>query len=204
MLAQVKNNLAAAQPALAFEVVRSEGAAPTLNWLGPVALTADGLLARGRRRGPEAEALARAVAFLGEVLAAGPLPLRDVWARAQGHGLSRRTLGRAKNELGVCSVWVKVEGHPVSCWALHDQELPATPPEDDETSLEPWLAPLREKYPGLTAFPPPGDRIRFSLVLPALRDKVSANATWARSRCLCHHCPNSSASLRISMQVRGD
>jgi AAA domain len=98
--------------------------------------------------GREAEALDRAAAFLAAVLADGPLAVRDVWTAAQAQGLSRRTLGRAKEELGVRSVWIRVEGQPVCHWAISRAE--PTPSEHDETSLEPWLAPLREKYPGPT------------------------------------------------------
>jgi hypothetical protein len=147
VLAQVKNNLAAAQSALAFEVVRPAGAGPTLNWLGPVAVTADALLARPRRHGPEPEALARARDFLAGVLADGPLPLAEVWSRARGLGFSRRTLGRAKDELGVSLIRARQDGHAVSHWALATW---VPPPEDDGTSLELWLAPLRAKYPGPT------------------------------------------------------
>jgi hypothetical protein len=100
--------------------------------------------------GREAEALDRAAAFLAAVLADGPLAVRDVWTAAQAQGLSRRTLGRAKEELGVRSVWIRVEGQPVCHGAISRAEPLPTPSEDDETSLEPWLAPLREKYPGPT------------------------------------------------------
>src|SRR5262249_35665517 len=112
VLAQVKNNLAAPQPSLAFEVAQPAGGPPTLTALGPVALTGDGLLARRhpRRPGPEPQALEVALAFLAEVLAGGPRPVNDVWARAQPVGLSEITLRRAKRELGVRSVWVKEDG----------------------------------------------------------------------------------------------
>ncbi|HZT79763.1 MAG TPA: hypothetical protein VFA26_06065, partial [Gemmataceae bacterium] len=86
-----------------------------------------------------------------ELLADGPLRVSEVWARARADGLSRTTLRRAKKELDVRSVWGSVDGHPVSYWALGDEEpAPAAPAEDDETSLEPWLGPLRRKYPGPT------------------------------------------------------
>jgi hypothetical protein len=151
VLAQVKNNLAAPQPSLAFEVAQPAGGAPTLTWLGPVAALAHGLLARRRQRGPEAVALAGATAFLARVLADGPRPVRVIWALAQQEGHSRRTLRRAKTEVEADLLWADVDGHPVRHWALPGQTAPPpAPAEDDETSLEPWLAPLRERYPGPT------------------------------------------------------
>jgi hypothetical protein len=149
VLAQVKNNIAGRQPSLAFEVSRAEGGAPTLRWLGPVAVTADELQARPRRPGREPEALASATAFLAEALADGPLSVHDIWDRAQGHGLSRRTLGRAKNELGVQLVSVREDGRTVGYWLLPHQEAPsAGPAEDDENSVEPWLEARRRRFPG--------------------------------------------------------
>jgi hypothetical protein len=149
VLAQVKNNLAGRQPSLAFEVSQPDGAAPTLRWLGPVAVTADELQARPRRPGREAEALASATAFLAEVLADGPLSVRDIWDRAQGHGLSRRTLGRAKDEMGVRLMLVREDGRTVGYWLLPQHEAPPVDPAaDDENSVEPWLEAQRRRFPG--------------------------------------------------------
>jgi hypothetical protein len=146
VLAQVKNNLAPPQPSLAFELAQSEGQAATLNWLGPVDATADGLLGRPRRMGREPTALEAATAFLAAALANGPLKVAEVWKRATERGVTRRTLARAKDELDVRSEWVTEEGRPVSYWLLPHQQAPR-PLVDDENSLEPWLAPLREKFP---------------------------------------------------------
>jgi hypothetical protein len=147
VLAQVKNNLSEPQPSLAFEVAHPAGSAPALRWLGPVAVGANELLERAGRRGPEPAALLRARAFLGEVLAGGPLTAGQVRQRAAAEGVAHKTLLRAKREAEVRSVWVREDGHPISYWVLPHQRPPGVPPEDDETSLEPWLAPLRERYP---------------------------------------------------------
>jgi hypothetical protein len=55
VLAQVKNNLAAAQPSLAYRVTAQESSPPTLSWLGAVAWTADQLLAGGACPAPAAQ-----------------------------------------------------------------------------------------------------------------------------------------------------
>jgi len=151
VLAQVKNNLAVPQPSLAFEVVPAEGGAPALNWLGPLPLTADDLLTQGRRRGRQRRERGNAFAFLAQLLAAGPLPVREVWERATQEGLSRATLRRAKGELEIRSQMVTVDGKRVSYWLLPTQQAPAGgSPDEDPNSLEPWLAPLRERYPSPT------------------------------------------------------
>ena len=87
-----------------------------------------------------------AKAFLTDVLADGPLRQRDVWERAEAAGLSEGTLRRAKRKMRVRSIWVKEDGRLVSYWALPHQQ-PAGAAPDDETSLEPWMAPIREMYP---------------------------------------------------------
>jgi hypothetical protein len=147
VLAQVKNNFAGPQPSLAYEVVRPAAGAPTLTWHGPVAVTAQELQARARRRGPTPAARDTATAFLAGVLAGGPLPVRDIWTQARGKGLSPRTLRRAKDELEVRSVWVSRDGRPVSYWLLPGQEPPPAPPGSGEADLEEMLRQLREKYP---------------------------------------------------------
>ena len=54
------------------------------------------------------------------------------------------------------NVRVWLEGRLVSYWLLPGQELPASvPPESIPPDLEPWLAPLREKYPPLTPLDDP-------------------------------------------------
>ncbi|HKI31853.1 MAG TPA: AAA family ATPase [Gemmataceae bacterium] len=124
VLASVKNNLAPPQPSLAFELGREEGAAMALTWVGPVAVTADALLARPRRV-PATPPRDVARAFLKEVLAGGPLTSQDVWQRVREEGLSVSTVRRAKKELGVFSRWLKVDGGVVSYWLLPGQNLPA-------------------------------------------------------------------------------
>jgi hypothetical protein len=149
VLAQLKGNLSAPQPSLAFQVVEPEGGPPTLQWLGPVSATADDLLGRGRPPGREPAALEAAMIFLREALADGPLPVSEVWDRAQVAGVSEGTLKRAKGKLKVRSVYVTEDGRAVSYWLLRQQEdPPADPAEDDENSVEPWLEAQRKRFPG--------------------------------------------------------
>lgn len=145
VLAQLKNNLAPPQPSLAYRVESPAGGPPVLNWLGPVAWTADALL--GARGGAAAAAgpRDRAKEFLEDFLEGGPRLLTEIWPAAQRAGLTERTLRRARDELGVSSSRRFREGRVQSWWLLPGQEPPRGP--DDPPSLEPWLRPLIEKYP---------------------------------------------------------
>jgi hypothetical protein len=125
VLAQVKNNLGPAQPSLAFEVTRPAGGAAVLSWLGPVAVTADALMAPPRRRGRAPDRRDAACEALERILADGPLQSGDVLMRTQEAGMSVRTMERAKKVLGVRSEWAKCEGRQVTYWLLPDQSLPA-------------------------------------------------------------------------------
>jgi hypothetical protein len=150
VLAQVKNNLAPAQPSLAYRVTPHESGPPGLSWLGTTFWTADQLLAcaAGAPRAPQRD---RASDFLHSFLADGPRTSREVWAAAREQDLSERTIERAKKELAIRSKRVWEDGKPVSYWLLEGQTLTNTAPaEDTPPDLEPWLAPLRERYPPST------------------------------------------------------
>ena len=57
-------------------------------------------------------------------------------------------LQRAKQQLDIRTVRLKVDGKHIYYWLLPGQELPdSVPPDAVPPDLEPWLAPLREKYP---------------------------------------------------------
>jgi hypothetical protein len=96
---------------------------------------------------PGQEVLVLSAGPLIEVLANGPVAAREIWQRAEEEGVSLRTLIRAKKLLKVRSERRQVDGRAVNYWSLPEHE-PA--PEDDPNSLEPWLRPLREKYPPST------------------------------------------------------
>jgi hypothetical protein len=151
ILAQTKNNLGAPAPSLAFEVEAAEGAAATLNWLGPTPWTADQLLAAAASAPAGLPARQRAGDFLKAALAAGPRTSRDLWPLAQKEHLSARTLHRAKKDLNIRSVRLWANGQRLSYWLLPHQSLPPDVPADAiPPDLEPWLAPLREQFPPST------------------------------------------------------
>jgi hypothetical protein len=147
VFAQVKNNLAAPQPSLAYEVVAGSAAVPTLCWRGPCEWTADEILGVRARAVPRQ----RAADFLAAFLEAGPRSAREVWEAARQRHLAERTLNRAKRELKVRSLRVPVEGVPRSYWLLPGQKFPdSLPSHDAPADLESWLAPLRERFPPAT------------------------------------------------------
>ena len=146
VLAQVKNNLAAPQPSIAFTV-----AATGITWLGPCPWTGDMLLAAAAKAPRGLPPRDRARDFLAAALADGSRTSRELWQLAQKENLGARTLRRAKLDLNVRSVRLWADGRRLSYWLLPGQQLPASvPPEAAPPDLEPWLAPLREKYPPLT------------------------------------------------------
>jgi hypothetical protein len=148
VLAQVKNNLAPRQPSLAFELVHPEDGGAALNWLGPVEITADALLAPVRRTGRDPDRSRAAHDFLAGLLADGPLTSQEVWQRAEEEGVSARTIERVKKALKVRSTWVTVDGRAVSYWLLPEQKLPAeVRPEAEPDDVDRWLEYQNQKFP---------------------------------------------------------
>jgi hypothetical protein len=148
VLAQLKNNLAAPQPSLGYEIHGPDGGTPSVSWLDACAWTARELLKDSPHAPPRLSEHDRAREFLEGFLEDGPLTSQELWAAAQEQGLSDRTVQRAKRDLKIRSVRISVDGAPRTYWLLKDQALPQqAPPEADPGSLEPWLAPLRERFP---------------------------------------------------------
>ena len=143
-LAQIKNNCVPLQPSLSLEIGKDEQGNLKLTWPGQSALTADDLL--GKKPQFEEPSLSqRARDFLLDFLHSGPRRTHAIWEAAVRAGLTRRTLQRASADLNIRSTWVREDGIPRAYWALPDQEVPGV--EEDPNTLEPWLRPLREKYP---------------------------------------------------------
>jgi hypothetical protein len=101
-----------------------------VRWLGRSPWSADQLLAGSPRPSPGAP-LATAQEFLSSFLKEGPRTSQEVWAEAQGRGLSVSTLNRAKAELEVRSQRVHRDGTQRSYWLLPGQHLPSGDPQWD-------------------------------------------------------------------------
>jgi hypothetical protein len=141
ILAQVKNNLAPRQPSLGYAVAVAEKGPPSLSWLGTRPWTANQLQARLNQKPRQG-----ARELLQEMLAQGPQPSDDIWAAARRQGLANRTLYRARKELHIQVVRVKMAGTVVPFWLLPGQRLPGSIPTTAIVpDLEEWLGPLREE-----------------------------------------------------------
>ena len=91
-LVHIKSNLAPSGPSIGYEL-RDGG----FYWTGESTLTAAQILAADS--GARTSELDEAVAFLKDELADGPLPAKDAYRDAEGVGISKRTLERAKTKL---------------------------------------------------------------------------------------------------------
>jgi hypothetical protein len=151
VLAEVKNNLAGRQPSLVYALAGGEGEAPTLTWHGTSPLTAGQLLVAAAGAPPPILARERARAFLTGALEKAPRTSRERWPLAQRARLSKRTVKRAKADLGIRSVRVCADGKRLSYWLLPGQELPGgLTPESATPELDAYLARLGELYPPST------------------------------------------------------
>lgn len=99
VVANYKANLAPPVPAISFGMVNCPNDAPRIEWGGACEYTADALLASFDQG--ERSAVDEARDFLLDMLRDGALPSREVWKHASGAGLSRNTVLRAKESLGV-------------------------------------------------------------------------------------------------------
>jgi hypothetical protein len=127
VLAQIKNNLAKPQPSLGYELVSDEHGRPQVAWLGTVDIAADELVGAAALAA-ELPELERAAALLKDALANGPRPVQEIVADLAKHRISRRTLARAKNEIGVESI---LEKTATGCRALWQLGEPLAPKLDD-------------------------------------------------------------------------
>jgi hypothetical protein len=127
LFAQVKNNLAAPQPSLAYSVTAA-AAGPLLSWLGPSDLTADQLVCRLTPPPTRDAPRARARDLLEDFLQDGPRNSDEVRAFAEEHHLAERTLWRAKKDLKIQSMRVHLDGRRLGYWLLPGQCLPESIP----------------------------------------------------------------------------
>ena len=132
VMAQIKNNLAPAQPSLVYELSAPQTGPLSVHWPGQSPLTATQLLTP-KRTGRPPVLRDQARDFLAALLEKGPRTSRDIWTEARQVGLTEHTLQRAKEVLEVRSVRVWANGQRLSYWLLPHQKLPdGVPAQDDE------------------------------------------------------------------------
>ncbi|HSW01838.1 MAG TPA: AAA family ATPase [Sedimentisphaerales bacterium] len=118
-----KNNNAPEAKGLAFAIRSEADGLPRICWeSGHVEITADQAMRQENRESSEGDktAVQRAVTWLQDALADGPVPSADVLTHAKAQGISQRTLERAKESLGVRSD--RKSGQGAASWYF---ELPA-------------------------------------------------------------------------------
>ena len=146
VLAVLKNNLAPKQPSLKYEIVACEGQSPTIRWLGDCAVSADQVVAAAGNRA--LIRLRHAKDFLMLLLKDGARTVQEVWDAADEEQVKRTTLKRAKKELKIRSKRIYIDKVQHNYWLLPGQELPpAIQALWDEIDLEPFLAPVRARFP---------------------------------------------------------
>ena len=102
IVAHVKHNIAPRGTSWVYELAQEvpEGV-PILKWIGPSDLTVDDLMIGFD--GDRKPALDEAIDFLREELKDGPQAVAEVEARAEGRGISKRTIVRARKEADIKS-----------------------------------------------------------------------------------------------------
>jgi putative DNA primase/helicase len=115
VLARTKPTDGPPAPSLGFWLLPGGGRQPRIHWLGPVSLTADELYTT---REPESQRpRERAAEWLRRELADGARRAAELFAGAAAAGITRRTLKRAKKDLGVESEQVGKDGTTEWCWS---------------------------------------------------------------------------------------
>lgn len=99
ILANTKSNLAPMPPALAYRMVGTENGSVRVQWIGATTHSADQLLAVDD--GERGDARGEAKAFLRDILADGPRPVKEILREARDADISEKTLRRAKEDLGI-------------------------------------------------------------------------------------------------------
>jgi len=127
----IKNNLAPHPLSVAFELKES-----TFKWIGETDIVPDVVMG-DQKTGGDFSALDDAKSFLLEVLWEDSLSAKEVYEQAKELSISKRTLDRARTELGVRSV--KIGSGKEGYWKL---ELP----KDANSTNEDWQS-LKENSP---------------------------------------------------------
>jgi RecA-family ATPase len=97
LMLRSKSNLAASMTGLAFRIVKG-----AIRWeSAPVHLLADDVLAAEGEAPDRDTEVNRAMTFLRDTLAGGPMASHEIMSRADGEGISESTLRRAKKQAGI-------------------------------------------------------------------------------------------------------
>jgi hypothetical protein len=134
VLACTKNNLGPLPPSLGYRIRRVDDDQAVLDWTGPVAMTADELVLGSLRAW--GGALPEAIAFLEQLLQAGPVAAAEVYAKARTAGIADRTLNRAKIELSIQSEQQWCDGRKSWHWKLPAAASLLPPEEAHQRFLE--------------------------------------------------------------------
>lgn len=125
-----KNNLAQRPPGLAFEITPGPiDSRPCIQWIaGEVSITADEAVNRqaGDNRN---SSLDEAVAWLADLLSDGPMPAKEIKAKAEEDDIKRRTLDRAKAKIGVIACREGFDKGSRWVWRLPPDPNSAKPPQ---------------------------------------------------------------------------
>ena len=119
VLAPTKSNLGAFPPAFAYRLISDEvSGCARVHWEGPTSYRADELLCTQNDADADG-ALGEAVTFLEAVLAEGPMPVGQIYSEAKEAGITKATIRRAKQKLGVESNHLGRPGEDQSwAWTL--------------------------------------------------------------------------------------
>ena len=101
----IKHNLGNDKTGLAYRLVGLDGSVPAVSWeREPVTQSADDILNADRRAGGNDSGTTErdeAAAWLCDALSDGPAEAKDLIVRSKEDGIHKRTLDRAKHDLGV-------------------------------------------------------------------------------------------------------
>lgn len=102
IVAHVKHNIAPRGTSWVYELVQEvPDGVPVLKWIGPSDLTIEDLM--GGDDDDRKSAVDEAIDFLRDELRDGPKPVAQIEARGQARGIAKRTIDRARKEIGVKS-----------------------------------------------------------------------------------------------------
>lgn len=106
IVAHVKHNIAPRGTSWVYELVQQvPDGIPVLKWIGPSDLTVEDLM--GADDGDRKSALDEAIDFLREELKGGPKPVAEIEQKGQSQGIAKRTIDRARKEIGTDAKKVK-------------------------------------------------------------------------------------------------